>query len=94
MIVDGMNVERVDFEHEADWTNVTLADGTILKIKPEVNGVIRVAGMWDDNGDPIYKLNTQVRVAFVSVPDDLAKPQSNKTPVSELFAEYVKGKAN
>lgn len=98
----GMEMTRVDFEHESDWSTLTLEDGTVLKVKVEVNGVIRATDKWDDNGEPIYQLNTPVRVAFVSVPENLMRPKPAAPAITpETVEEFgrkmdavVKGKAN
>lgn len=71
----GMEMERVDFDYESEWVHVNLADGTVLKLKVEVAGVLRAVGRWDERGEPIYQLSTTVQIAFVSVPDELTKPK-------------------
>ncbi len=46
------------------WTDVTLEDGTKLRLKPTVLSVTRLDGQYDPDGNPMYLLkSSQVMVA-------------------------------
>jgi hypothetical protein len=61
------------------WTELTLEDGAVIRIKPMIVGVIRVDGQWDQEGNPVYALRGGPNVmTIVSVPDRLKK-QASKT---------------
>lgn len=90
--------ERIGFEHDSEWSEIRLSDGTVLKAKLEVNGVRRVPGQWDANGDPQYQVNMSTRMAFVTVPEKFLKP-AEVTPESVVefkgkMDANLKGKAN
>jgi hypothetical protein len=51
----------VDFEADAEpWSTYTLADGTVLKIRAVVSGVTRFEGEFDNGGNPVYVVNTNM----------------------------------
>lgn len=57
------------------WTELTLEDGSIIRIKPAVLGAVRLDGQWDQEGNPLYMLKGGPNaVAIVQVPDHLKKP--------------------
>lgn len=59
------------------WTELTLEDGAILRVKPMVIGAIRIEGQWDQEGNPLYALKGGPAVSTISsVPDRLKKPGS------------------
>lgn len=55
------------------WSDVTLQDGTILRIKPSVLSAIRIDGEYDPEGNPAYAVKAQHMVAIVSSPEHLRK---------------------
>jgi hypothetical protein len=69
------------------WTEVTLEDGAIIRLKPTIIGFARIDGQWDLEGNPIYVARGAAPVmALVSVPDHLKKPEPE--------SGTVQGKAN
>ncbi len=57
------------------WTELTLEDGSVLRVKPMVVGAIRIDGQWDPEGNPVYALKGGPNVSMLaSVPDHLKKP--------------------
>ena len=65
---------------EVDITNsnervseLTLEDGTILKIKPSIIRVIRLDGHWDPEGNPLYNVTGQFTVLISEIPERLKK---------------------
>lgn len=52
------------------WNEYLIDDGTVVRLKPVVTSVVRVDGLFDDKGDPVYMVNSQ-NVMSVSAPEDL-----------------------
>lgn len=45
----------VDFEAEAEpWATYRLDDGSVMKVRVTVNGIIRLEGEFDSGGNPLY----------------------------------------
>ncbi|HUE03011.1 MAG TPA: hypothetical protein VMR62_25810 [Bryobacteraceae bacterium] len=62
------------------WSELTLEDGAVIRIKPMIVGVIRVEGQWDQDGNPVYALRGGPNLmSIVSVPDRLKKPVGRTT---------------
>jgi hypothetical protein len=55
------------------WTDVTLEDGTLLRVKTTVLSATRVAGQWDPEGNPLYFIKSAPVVMIVSSPDSLKR---------------------
>jgi len=56
------------------WTELTLEDGTVLRVKPMIIGAIRIDGQWDQEGNPVYALKGGPPLTMlVSSPDNLKK---------------------
>lgn len=56
------------------WNEYLVEDGSVLRVKLVATEVIRVDGQYDQEGNPLYVLNsTQVLVA--SSPDDLRREE-------------------
>ena len=69
-VVDGIEV-AVD-EATERWTDIRLADGTQLRLKSVVVGVVRLLGHYDGDGNPLYQLKAN-QIMTVSAPDHLRK---------------------
>jgi hypothetical protein len=67
---DGVDV-AID-ETTERWTDVTLKDGTTLRVKPSVLTVTRIDGEFDAEGNPMYAL-TATQVMTVNAPAHLRK---------------------
>jgi hypothetical protein len=62
-------------EFEADKENFStyiLHDGTSLKIKAVLTEVLRIEGVYQPNGDPVYGVSA-VQVLAVNAPESLRK---------------------
>ena len=55
------------------WSDITLEDGTVLRVKPNVLAAIRVDNQYDQEGNPIYALKTSQAMTITSVPSHLRK---------------------
>ena len=56
------------------WSEVTLEDGTVFRLKPTVISAVRIDGEYDLEGNPMYALKAQPLVSLVSVPEHLRRP--------------------
>lgn len=54
------------------WTDLKLADGTVIRIKTIVLGVIRVEGQYDPDGNPMYQIKAN-QIMTATAPDHLKK---------------------
>ncbi len=59
-----------------EWNVYELSDGSVLKIKLEITGVIKTSKFVND-GDPFYIINSQP-VPRIKVPTNLLKKQIPK----------------
>jgi|SRR5215211_8424318 len=62
---------RGDVEH---WNEYLLDDQSVLRMKVVVMEVVRVDGHYDNEGNPLYVINS-TNVSHVSAPDELRRPQ-------------------
>jgi hypothetical protein len=74
-LVEAVEVEIL--ESSEKWTELKLADGTIIRTKPVVLSVLRLEGLYDQEGNPVYQIKSNL-VMTASVPDALK--QSAVTP--------------
>jgi hypothetical protein len=72
-VVDGVEVD-IDETLER-WTEVKLADGTVVRVKLTVLTAQRAVRDYDPQGQPWYTLNMAPVVAVVSIPDKFMKPK-------------------
>jgi hypothetical protein len=68
-LADGVEVP-VD-ETTERWSEVTLEDGTVLRVKTTVVSAMRVAGQYDQEGHPVYVIKSAPVIMVVSSPDQL-----------------------
>ena len=67
--VDAVNV---DFEPKSEpWATYELSDGSVVKVRSTVTGVVRLEGEHDGAGNPLYNISSQVQIRVVSAPKDL-----------------------
>jgi hypothetical protein len=58
-----VEAEQIDFESKAEpWSTYELADGTTLKVRVILTGVLRIEGEYDPSGNPIYVVSSQTVV--------------------------------
>ena len=55
------------------FSDVRLADGTLIRIKASVVDAVRVDGEYDAEGNPVYVVQSGTIVRVVEVRDDLRK---------------------
>ena len=66
---------NVDFEPKAEpWATYELSDGSILKVRSTVTGVVRLEGEHDAAGNPLYNVSSQVQIRVVNAPRELRGP--------------------
>jgi len=57
------------------WTELTLEDGAIIRVKPTIIGAVRVEGQYDPDGNPFYALKGGPNaMVIVQAPEHLKKP--------------------
>lgn len=54
------------------WNEYLTDDGSVLRLKLVVTGVLRIDGKFDDAGNPVYAVQS-TNVVSVSAPDELRK---------------------
>jgi hypothetical protein len=64
-LVEGMDVPIS--ESSEKWSEITLEDGTIIRVKQSVASVIRIDGQFDLEGNPMYVVKSAPSVAIVHV---------------------------
>ena len=69
----GTGIEVQVRESNERWSEVTLEDGTVMRIKLSVVSAVRVDGQYDHQGNPMYTINMVPTMAIVTVPDGLRK---------------------
>jgi hypothetical protein len=72
-IVDGVEIP-VEKANE-QWSEYTLADGSIIRIRTAVMQVVRIPGDWDPEGNPLYSLKAAPNMIVISAPEALKKPK-------------------
>lgn len=55
------------------WSEVTLEDGSVLRLKPVVIAAARIEGQFDPEGNPIYQLKVNQIMITASAPEHLRK---------------------
>lgn len=74
-MVTGMDVPVE--ESTERWSEVKLADGTVVRVKQTVASAVRVDGQWDPEGNPIYVIKSQPAVVVVHVDEGLRRKTGN-----------------
>jgi hypothetical protein len=75
-LANGIIKEGIDVPIEESiekWSELTLKDGSIIKVKYTVIQVLKAEGEFDPNGNPLYIIKGQPTVTIVSVPENLRK---------------------
>ncbi len=73
---DGTTVEGVDIpvvESTERWTEVTLEDGSVLRLKASIMAAVRIPGHFDNEGNPTYSLKSNVQMMVVNAPENLKR---------------------
>jgi len=61
-------------ESTEKWSEVTLEDGTVLRLKMTVLGAVRIEGEFDPDGNPAYSLKMNPIVTTVNSDPRLRRP--------------------
>lgn len=73
---DGNPVEGLDIpilESTERFSEFTLADGTVLRVKPLIISAARMENQWDQDDNPVYVCKNQVVVAVKHSLDSLRR---------------------
>ncbi len=76
---------EVDYEFENEpWTTVRMADGTVLKLRVQINKVFRTDQYDPINGEPMYFIQNGLQIK-TQVPANLKKkPRSSRSSGQEI----------
>ena len=74
--LEGVDV-AVTESHER-WTEVLLADGTTVRLKPNVLTVTRIDGKYDNEGNPVYVVNSQQMMIVQNVAPHLRQSATGR----------------
>jgi len=55
------------------WTEISLEDGTRLRLKSAIMTAVRIDGEYDPEGNPMYVLNAAPVLAMIEAPEKLKK---------------------
>ena len=73
----------LDFEtKKEDWNEYRLSDGTLLKVKLVLTGVVRLNGQFDPAGNPVYAIANLNAVRVIEVPPELRQKSKPNTTQS------------
>lgn len=73
---DGNSVEGVVvgiIESREKFSEIRLEDGTTLRMKPNIQRVVRLKDMWDDEGNPLYWVSHNAIISIHETPSDLLR---------------------
>ncbi|MGI8777311.1 MAG: hypothetical protein ACR2LJ_07960 [Acidimicrobiales bacterium] len=59
------------------WNEYLLDDGTIVRLKPIVVQVLRIDGVYDEEGTPVYAVKAN-NVVVSSAPDELMRKEGEQ----------------
>jgi hypothetical protein len=71
--VEGFDVP-IDSSTER-WSELKLEDGSILRVKPIIAGIVRVPDQYDPEGNPLYVLRGSIMMSVIEVPEKFKKPK-------------------
>jgi hypothetical protein len=57
------------------WTDLTLEDGSNVRLKVNALSAARIENNWDKDGNPIYMITSNQVMIVGSAPEKLRKPQ-------------------
>jgi hypothetical protein len=72
--VSGVEVQTV--ESTERWSEFTLEDGTVLRLKLVVSAFIRADGHFDADGNPVYAIRGGPAMNYISVRDEYKRKAS------------------
>ena len=56
------------------FSDVKLADGTLLRVRTVVQEVVRFDSVWTNDGEPMYSVKSATMPTVIEFPDVLRKP--------------------
>jgi hypothetical protein len=66
-------------ESTEKWSEITLEDGTVLRVKPNTLAAIRIEGQYDPEGNPVYALKSNLTAIVSSAPPHLRRGGNRET---------------
>lgn len=60
------------------FSDVKLADGTLLRVRTVVQEVVRFDSLWTDAGEPMYSVKSATMPTVIEFPDVLRKPPTGR----------------
>jgi hypothetical protein len=64
---------EIEFQtRKEDWNEYQLMDGTVIKMKLVVSEILRIEGVYDEEGNPAYRIKS-TNVPVVKSPDALKR---------------------
>jgi hypothetical protein len=66
-------------ESTEKWSEITLEDGSVLRVKPNIVGAIRIPGQYDADGNPVYALKANQTAIVTSSPPHLRRGGEGNT---------------
>jgi hypothetical protein len=76
MLPTGEKAEAVEVQVEESterWSEFTLQDGTIMRVKATILSAARIDGQYDQAGNPMYVTNVTPVMTIVNVPERYRK---------------------
>jgi hypothetical protein len=73
-MVDGIEMD-ID-ESTERWSEFTLPDGAVLRIKVSLISATRIDGEYDQDGNPTYVIRASPTMVVASAPDKLKKKKT------------------
>jgi len=70
-VVDGLDIPVLEANER--WSEITLEDRTVIRVKTVVASAIRIEGQWDQEGNSLYMMKSSPAVAIITVPEDLRR---------------------
>ncbi|HEY6351977.1 MAG TPA: hypothetical protein VI636_21490 [Candidatus Angelobacter sp.] len=70
-MMDGSEVQVKEATER--WSEITLDDGTVLRVKPNILSAVRMEGQHDADGNPIYAIKGAQSAMIVSAPQHLRR---------------------
>ncbi len=69
----GSGVEVQVMESTERWSETTLEDGAVIRVKMTVMSAVRTEDQYDAQGNPTYLLNMSPVVSIVRIPEQYRK---------------------
>ncbi len=60
-----------------NWAEVMVEDGTVIRLKLVVTGILKIDDAYDDEGNPVYRVKSQ-NIMAVSAPEELRRKSDGR----------------